>query len=394
MESAFFRVGNHVRGSRFRTGEGAEEFFFTVESPDGVTFEEELDGLYTAYREALKSQGLDEDTLVFTRFHVGDITNQKERLLSSRIFGTARRGAVSIIEQCPVCGGSVSLLAWHLREEGRALPHAEVSIDGDGWRNGALIRGKHYSLLWTSNFTADSGCDSLAQTTRIFQDFRSVLDENGMNLFDSTVRTWVYVRDIDNHYHGMVKARKSFFQEHGLQPETKYIASTGIEGCSKEVNTLVSLDALSVGGLKNEQFVRMEALDHLSPTIKYGVTFERGMRIRYGDRSHLYISGTASIDREGTVLHLSDVRKQTARTLENINALLAPQGAGLRDLAYIVVYLRSFKDRDRVWEVLEKELPKDIPVLTVLGPVCRPTWLVEIEGVAVIPDHTEYPPFL
>jgi enamine deaminase RidA (YjgF/YER057c/UK114 family) len=63
-------------------------------------------------------------------------------------------------------------------------------------------------------------------------------------------------------------------------------------------------------------------------------------------------------------------------------------------MAYLVVYLRSFKDRDRVWEVLEKELPPDLPVLTVLGPVCRPTWLVEVEGVAVIPDHTGFPPFL
>lgn len=394
MESAFFRVGNCVRGSLFRTEEGSEEYFFTVESPEDITFGEELEGLYDAYLAALETCGLAEDTLVFSRFHLGDIANQKERLLASRIFHAARHGAVSVIQQCPASGGSVSFLAWHIRNKGHALPHADISCNGDGWRNGTLIRGDHYSLLWTTNFTDPGELDSHSQTLRIIQEFRSVLDKNGMNLFDNTVRTWVYVRDIDNHYHGMVEARKSFFEEYGLNSETKYIASTGIEGSSKEVNTLVSLDALSIGGLRNEQFVRMEALDHLSPSIAYGVTFERGMRIRYGDRSHLYLSGTASIDRAGNVLHLSDARKQTERTIENIRALLAPHDAGLRDIAYMVVYLRSFKDRARVWEVLDRVLPKDVPVLTVLGPVCRPSWLVEIEGLAIIPDRTEYPPFL
>ncbi len=44
-------------------------------------------------------------------------------------------------------------------------------------------------------------------------------------------------------------------------------------------------------------------------------------------------------------------------------------------------------------EVLEGDLPPQIPLLLLEGSVCRPSWLVELEGVALIPDKTDYPPF-
>jgi len=137
----------------------------------------------------------------------------------------------------------------------------------------------------------------------------------------------------------------------------------------------------------------MEALDHLSPTIKYGVTFERGTRIIFGDRSHLHISGTASIDNNGQVMYIGDARKQTERTIENVKALLAPHGADLSDMAYLIVYVRNLKDRNKVMEVLERKIPSNIPYLFLEGAVCRPSWLVELEGVGIIPDSSEFSPF-
>lgn len=135
-----------------------------------------------------------------------------------------------------------------------------------------------------------------------------------MTLIDNTIKTWIYIRDIDNHYKGMIESRKAFFMEQGLTPETRYIASTGIGGISKEMDSIISLDDLSISKLKPEQIVPIDALENLAPTIKYGVTFERGILVRFGDRSHLYISGTASIDKNGKVLHISDVKRQTQRT--------------------------------------------------------------------------------
>ena len=51
----------------------------------------------------------------------------------------------------------------------------------------------------------------------------------------------------------------------------------------------------------------------LSPTVLYRGTFEQGTRLVPGDRSLCFISGTASIDSKGQVVHPFDVTKQTER---------------------------------------------------------------------------------
>ena len=214
-----------------------------------------------------------------------------------------------------------------------------------------------------------------------------------MRLTDNAIRTWVFVRDIDNNYRDMVKIRKVFFTAHGLTDKTRYLASTGIQGNAASAGQLVSIDSLSIGGLRPGQVVRMEAPSHLSSTILYGVTFERGLRVRFGDRSHLYISGTASIDHKGDVLFIGDAARQTERTIENIKALLAAHKAVIGDMAYIIAYVRNIDDQDEVRRVLDREIGSDIPMVFAEAAVCRPTWLVELEGLALIPDKSEFPPF-
>ena len=393
MEFTFFSEGTFVKGSSVKTSEGAEEFFITVNSSEEPSFAEELEKLYDSYLMVMDKCGLSDDTMVFGRFFLSDIVNQKDALVQSKIYDVARKGAVSVIQQCPVDGGSVCLFVYHIKSKNDSFNKEVINFDNEYWCNGVLIHGNYYDLLWTTNFSVIGPLDSYKQTSEIFQSFKNIINESGMNLLDNVVRTWFYVRDIDNHYTGMVESRKAFFEEHGLTPETHYIASTGIGGISKEVNSLVSFDALSINKLKREQIVRMAAPENLSPTITYGGTFERGTRIRFGDRSHLYISGTASIDKNGNVIYFSDIKKQTQRTLDNIKALLDPHGAGLQDMAYLIVYLRSFKYKKKVMEVLEREIHADIPFILVESAVCRPAWLVEIEGIGIIPDSNDFPAF-
>ncbi len=113
----------------------------------------------------------------------------------------------------------------------------------------------------------------------------------------------------------------------------------------------------------------------------------------YADRSHYFISGTASIDNEGVTLYPGHVLKQLNRTLENINSLLQAGEASLADMMYMIVYLRDPTDFDCVKEQLEKTLPL-VPTIFVQAPVCRPEWLIEIEGVAIkAHDQPSYPLF-
>ena len=143
------------------------------------------------------------------------------------------------------------------------------------------------------------------------------------------------------------------------------------------------MDNFALFGHKREQISYLYALENLSPTHYYGVTFERGTCITYGDRSHYYISGTASIDKEGNVMYLCDVEKQTERLLDNVEALLAEKNGKLSDLRQAVVYLRDPADKAEVERVMKKRLSPETALIMVRGSICRPTWLVEMDAIAV-----------
>jgi Putative translation initiation inhibitor, yjgF family len=142
------------------------------------------------------------------------------------------------------------------------------------------------------------------------------------------------------------------------------------------------MDAYAVGGISQEQVKFLEARENLNPTHEYSVTFERGTSLDYGDRRHIFISGTASIDREGKILYRNDVRKQAGRTIENIAALLANADATMRDVVQMIVYLRDIADARPVIDYFNERY-REIPKAVLLAPVCRPGWLIEIECIAI-----------
>jgi enamine deaminase RidA (YjgF/YER057c/UK114 family) len=392
---ACLTIDSFSRCSTFSVAEGCDETFISLATLEGLSFPEALAELTARYSSALDRLSLSDSTAVFCRIFLSDILNQKSALLQSALFNRLRVScALSIIEQKPVDCGPVSLLSYHLRDPKKAVTKQLSHPTSDGWRNDLIVKGRNYSLLFSANHTDGDIFNAYAQTKAIFESLNSVIEQSGMNLLDNGIRTWVYVRDLDNHYGGMVRARRDYFAAHGLTDKTRYLASTGILGMSYSPEKIVSVDSLSVRGLAAGQIVRMEALSHLSPTILYGVTFERGLRVRFGDRSHLHISGTASINRKGEVLHEGDAELQTRRAIENVRALLEAQSATIDDMAYVVAYVRNVHDRQRVRKVLDEELGGKIPLVLTEAAVCRPAWLMELEGIAIIPDRSEFPPFL
>ena len=63
-------------------------------------------------------------------------------------------------------------------------------------------------------------------------------------------------------------------------------------------------------------------------------------------------------------------------------------------MAYVIAYVRNAHDRQRVERVLGEELGKHTPLVFTEAAVCRPAWLMELEGLAIIPDKNDFPPFL
>ncbi len=349
------------------SGSGAlRETYFSMTSTPGGSFREEASRLLERYRACAAGT-----VPVWLRFHLSDISNQAQEL--RRLAGES----VPMVGQPPADGAKLALEAWHLA--GPGVETAQMEEDETIFRE---LRLQHYRQLWFHR-RALAGKGSGPQMREEFESAGRLLGRRGGSVAENLQRTWIYCRDIDNNYAGLVAARRELFREYGLSETSHYIASTGIEGLSDPHDRLVRMDSFALFGHVPEQVEYLQALDHLPPTHVYGVTFERGVRIIYGDRSHYYISGTASIDRKGEIVHPGDVVRQAERLVENVGALLENHGACLNDLAQAVVYLRDPADRAAVAAVLAERLSPATARIMVRGPVCRPGWLVEMDGIAV-----------
>lgn len=166
-----------------------------------------------------------------------------------------------------------------------------------------------------------------------------------------------------------------------MTEDTHYIASTGIQGGGGSRFARVFMDAYAILGLERDKIRCIQAPDHLSPTHVYGVTFERATAIKMGKTDFLFISGTASIDKDGNIMHPGDVVKQTERTLENISALLEAAHFSREDLASFIVYLRDPTDYNFIKSQID-QFADNLPSIYVQASVCRPGWLIEIEATA------------
>ncbi len=337
----------------FTSGTGGVcQKFYTAVSVPAKTFEKEAENLLSEFLPLAEGS-----ERLFLKFHLSDPANQANLL--NQILGEHGLSA-AVVGQQPL-----------------DRPGSRIAME-------ACFRKalRNYRFMFSRSDSWD-GVSSAAQTASEFENLSRLVGSYGGTIPRNVIRTWLYCRDIDNNYAGLVSSRRDFFTKIGLTEKTHYIASTGIEGLADPPNRLVRMDSLVLFGHSPDQIEYMHAPEHLSPTALYRVTFERGTRILFGDRSMYLISGTASIDRFGEIVHPGDIAGQTARMAENVNALLEHHGGTLADLKLAVVYLRDPADSAAVSGILDRLLPEQCPRILVRGSVCRPGWLVEMEGVAV-----------
>ena len=323
-------------------------------------FAERLTGLYDSVKRYLEAEQRQQRQLRYTKVFLSDISNQEDELrqspLMTELIGKA--AYYTIIQQSPIGGAKIGLLL-------------KTSDESEAFTM--------HSLRLTDDEVMNFG--SYMQTVMLFDKYIALLEAEGLNLKDHCVRTWLYVRDIDTNYDGVVKARNDIFRQHGLTVDTHFIASTGIGGRAKGKNVCVAIDFLTARDIQPEDKLYLKALDHLNPTHEYGVAFERGVRITLPTKYEYFISGTASINHLGEVINVGNVTKQTERLLENISALLADGEATMADVKYFIVYLRDLADQQAVDDYMEKAFP-DVPRIITHAKVCRPAWLVEMECIA------------
>ncbi|MBP3712412.1 MAG: hypothetical protein J6I86_08095 [Bacteroidaceae bacterium] len=333
----------------------------------GESFQQQLRRISQAEEQLMAQADLADAKPVFKRFFLSDATNQRPLMPQDDTC------TISYIQQPPLDGSKIAL--WLYLQRG-----TEVIPTADRLQS-TIVRHNGYEHLWTMGMMIGEG-SSYSQTQTLLEDYEALLEEHEMTLEDNCIRTWFFVRDVDTQYKGLVLSRWENFAQHGLVPETHYIASTGIGGNPSDPKAIIQLGCYAMKGFKPEQQRYLYATSHLNRTSEYGVTFERGTLLQFGDRDHAIISGTASINNQGEVMHVGDIEKQTHRMWENVEALLAEADMTMSDTAQIVVYLRDGADFEVVSKLFSQKYP-DIPTVFTLAPVCRPTWLIEMECIAI-----------
>lgn len=365
---------------RYEVQEGVSEYhaILRVTNPR-LTYAEQVDSLLKAY-DCLIIGELKGAVAVFKRFFVSDAANQANYLQA--LHAECSDCALSIIEQAPLDGTKVAM--WVYLQKG---------VQTKTLKNGIYeVQHGAYRHLWMAG-ACNQAANSEYQMRIIFNDYVMQLLENGCNLAQNCIRTWIFVQNVDVNYAGVVKARNEVFVTQNLTEKTHFIASTGIAGRHSNPKVLVQMDAYAVDGIRQEQVHYLYAPTHLNPTYEYGVSFERGTYVDYGDRRQVFISGTASINNKGEIMYPGDIRKQTARMWENVETLLNEADCTFDHVAHLLVYLRDIADYTVVKDMFEERFP-NIPKVFLQAPVCRPGWLVEMECMAVKPISDErYPAY-
>lgn len=366
--------------SEYKVKGGISEYHIMIHAtrPED-TYEQQLNAVINTYFTLLQEE-LCGAVAVFKRYFLSDAANQEDLLLA--LTTESSDCALSIVEQPPLNGTKIALWVY-----------LQASVQTRVLHNG-LFEVKHgaYRHFWSGS-VLNRAANSEYQTRLLLNDYVMQLMEQGCKLADNCIRTWFFVQNVDVNYAGVVKARNEVFVTQDLTEKTHYISSTGIGGRHADPKVTVQMDTYAVDGLKSEQIHYLYAPTHLNPTYEYGVSFERGTYVDYGDRRQVFISGTASINNKGEVVCPGDIRKQTERMWENVEALLKEAGCTFDDLGQMIVYLRDVADYTVVKGMYDERFP-DTPRVFVYAPVCRPGWLIEMEcmGVKSLEDK-EFAPY-
>ena len=337
-----------------------KNLFTFIRPQSGRSFAEALCSLFSQIQAYLQKEASLGRGTVLVRFFLSDAQNQADALKAALdkfkwptpAGGDVMPPAISIVEQPPLDHSRVTALV-------------STSSSRPSWM--------FHSLRLTE--AEAEGLDSYAQARLLFDKYLEIIRPLGLELKTHCVRTWIYVRDIDSNYAGVVKARNDVFDLQGLSHLSHYIASTGIGGATECRDAVVAMDFLTYPDIEEQDKTYLKALSHLSPTHDYGVAFERGVKLSDG---HIYISGTASIDKQGKVLYPGDIVAQTDRLLENIDKLLEEGGTSIQQVPYFIIYLRDISEYEIVDAYMQARFPA-VPRVILEARVCRPAWLIEME---------------
>jgi enamine deaminase RidA (YjgF/YER057c/UK114 family) len=214
------------------------------------------------------------------------------------------------------------------------------------------------------------------QTARVFHKIEDALKVAGMD-FSNVVRTWLYVNNILDWYDDFNEVRTKFFDERkvfdGLVP-----ASTGIGVANPSAAALVA-EVIAIKSKSDSVKIEKVESPLQCPATDYKSSFSRAVEVKFAEHRRLYVSGTASIDADGNTIHLGDVKKQIAKTMEVVKAILESRDMDWSDASRAIAYFPDLSNAGLLEEYLKDNSIDNLPMAIAHGDICRDDLLFEIE---------------
>jgi len=377
-------------------GRSSVELYVCVRPVEGGDFASQAGEIYRKLRALLREQGGERRNVITEKIFFSDIAHQVERFRKIRedayLSGNGSEPhlpATTYLHQPPLepdvlCELQARVIIPCEGEEMRV-----TDIEGlPEPAAGKIVSYGGYDHIYLQNLTGGEpgdGLDYAGQMEEVFDRAEEILEREGLT-FKEVIRTWLYLDEMERDYADLNRVRTAFFKRVGVE---RMPASTGIEGGVYPCDRGGSMDLYA---LRTEQPVKIEQMHArtLNEAWSYGSSFARGMTVGREDRTVACVSGTASIDTQGKVVHVGDIEGQCNRMLLNVEELLEGSGADKGDIVRATTYLKHPEDFEVFKRVYaERGFPLDVPHTICDADVCRPDWLVEIEVAAVFPPSTD-----
>jgi reactive intermediate/imine deaminase len=102
----------------------------------------------------------------------------------------------------------------------------------------------------------------------------------------------------------------------------------------------------------------------------------------------VYISGQVALDKSGKVVGKGDFSAQTSQVFENLKACLAAAGATFDNLVKVTTFVTDMSHIAALRSIRAKYYGKSAPASTLvqIGKLAHEDFMIEIEGIAVVPE--------
>jgi len=325
------------------------------------------------------------------------LDSRRARILHERVF--AAKQAIQIIR--PIRTKAYGLLddevepAWLVVPEGvngqiaGVQVHAVVDgqspeiLHSEGIACGRILHGQKWTYLTLSGICSHAAGDAKQQARAMFEKAESILKQKGID-FSSVPRTWIWLDDILSWYDDFNTVRNRFFIEWGLMgsgKKNKVPASTGI-GVGTNNCVMCAMDIAALIG-PDGSIEYLEAGGNQQSALDYGSAFSRASRATTPAGTTVFVSGTASIAKDGTTMHVGDAESQIAASISNVRAVLREMGCSDNDVVQSTAYCKT-KEVEELFCDKWSGLPW--PNISAIADVCREELLFEIEATAVVAD--------